>query len=246
MKNISISRCTILFLMAASSCNRPEGKDLSKSDPTNNTIIDTPSNPQPASSPTPMGSQKGNTEQQPSNEVRLIPTPSVTIPENNRNPNAGAPVGSVPILRPEQLVEFHPRLPDFFMSRPQIHDDPKEAQSIILFKYKNDSTRTLRSTVMDANERAAAKLIWQISQMQTKKEETQVVDGESITSHYLEINGMPAIKAYIPSKSVATLFILVGDHRAIALRESHVQSTDHLVEAARTIDFRKFENLTRD
>jgi hypothetical protein len=248
MKNITMSRLSILLIIIAAgliSCNRPEGKDLSKSDPTNNIVVDTPSAPPAPSSPTPSS---GASAEDQSNEVKLIPTPSGVIPDNAQPPlaNGKAPIGSVPILRPEQLAAFHPKLPDFYMVRPQIHDDAREAQSIIFFKYKNDTTRTIRSIVMDANERAASKLIWDMSQMATKKEETKVVAGESITSHYLEINGTPAIKAYITSRQVATLFVLVGDHRAISLWESHVPSADHLIEAARTIDFKKLETLSRN
>ena len=169
-----------------------------------------------------------------------MPTPS-QLSEVNRS----APIGSIPILRSEQLAEFHPRLPDFILSKVQVRDEEKESQSIILFKFRADTTRTLRSTVMDANETAASKLIMQISEMQKKKQETKVVAGESITSYYTEIKGMPAIKAYIPSKNLATLFVFVGDHRAVALRESNVRSTDHLIESAKTIDFKKFENLSR-
>ncbi len=246
-----MSRCAIFLVILASlsACNRPEGKDLSKNDPTNNAVIDTPPAP-PApvvQTPMPMGSSQNSVPQSP-NDVKLIPTPSIIIPQDAQHPEANGkpPIGSVPILRPEQLAEFHPKIPDFMMSKVQVHDDPNEAQSIIIFKYRNDTTRAIRSTIMDANERVASKLIWQMSQMVKKKQETQVVDGESITSYYLVINGMPAIKAYIPSKTVATLFVLVGDHRAIALRESNVKSADHLVEAAKTIDFKKFESLSRN
>lgn len=99
---------------------------------------------------------------------------------------------------------------------------------------------------MDANESVASKQIMDISQMQKKRHETKVVDGESITSYYTEINGMPAVKAYISSKKVATLFVFVGDHRAVAFRENKVSSSDHLVEAAKTIDFKKLETLSRN
>jgi hypothetical protein len=247
MKNISFSRLNLLlFIIAASiiSCSRPEGKDLSKGDPTN-TTKDSSSSTQ---TPSPVPSSKVNAAEEESDDVTLMPTPGGSLPDIIRKSDVdrSAPIGSVPILRPEQLAAFHPRLPDFDMVKPQIDDDPKEAQSIIFFKYRNDTSRILRSIVMDANERAASKLIWQMSRMQAKKEETEVVGGESITSHYIEINGMPAIKAYIPSKTVATLFVLVGDHRAVALRESHVQSADHLIEAAKTIDFKKFESLSRN
>jgi PBP1b-binding outer membrane lipoprotein LpoB len=237
----------LLITVVLSSCNRPEGKDLSKGDPTNNAVVDTPS-ATPAQTPTSVGSSKDASGQQPPNDVTLVPNPTGTMPGNipPSDANHSAPIGSVPILHSEQLAKFHPRLPDFLLSKVQVHDDQKEAQSIIIFKFRNDTTRTLRSTVMDANESAASKLIWEMSQMQAKKQETKVVDGESITSHYLQIGGMPAIKAYIPSKTVATLFVLVGDHRAIALRESHVKSADHLVEAAKTIDFKKFETLIRN
>ncbi|MFI5263472.1 MAG: hypothetical protein ACHQM6_03050 [Candidatus Kapaibacterium sp.] len=252
MKNISMSwRAILLVLIAATlfSCNRPEGKDLSKSDPTNNVIVDTSSRPTGTTSPTPTasGPSAQTSGQEESNDVKLIPAPSAVIPDAAYPPaNGKAPIGSVPVLRPEQLVAFHPKLPDFYMVKPQIHEEAREVQSIIFFKYKNDTTRTIRSIVMDANERAASKLIWDMSQMSTKKQETEVVAGESITSHYLEINGMPAIKAYIASRQVATLFVLVGDHRAISLRESHVTSADHLIEAAKTIDFKKLEAMTRN
>ena len=181
-----MSRYSILLLIIAasiSSCNRPEGKDLSKGDPTNNAVVDTPSAP-PAQTPTPVGSSKEASGQQSSNDVTLVPNPTGTMPGNvpPSDANHSAPIGSVPILHPEQLAEFHPKLPDFLMSKVQAHDDQKEAQSIIIFKFRNDTTRTLRSTVMDANERAASKLIWQMSQMQKKKQETQVVDGEAFHS----------------------------------------------------------------
>ena len=132
------------------------------------------------------------------------------------------------------------------MSKVQVTDKKDEVQSIIFFKFQKDTSRVIRSIVMDVNERASGKLIYEMSQMATKKEETRVVSGESITSHFLVINDMPAIKAYIPSRTEATLYVLVGDHRAISLHEYNVKSPDHLIEAAKTIDFKKLETLQRD
>ena len=144
MKNAILQRYYILIIPLAIllfSCNRPEGKDLSKSDPTNNVVIDSPSAPHAAASQTPVqpSPSSGVPAGDESNEVKLIPTPSGVIPGNIQPPPGGKPpIGSVPILRPEQLAEFHPKMPDFIMVRPQIHDDAKEAQSIIFFKYKKD------------------------------------------------------------------------------------------------------------
>ena len=224
---------------------------MSKGDPSNSTVVvdtqhtTTAQNPTaPASSPT---GTSNITEHDPTSEIKLIPNPTGMNPQilNPGAPMSSAPIGSVPILRPEQLVEFHPRLPDFTMSKVQVTDNKDEAQSIIFFKYRQDTTRVLRSIIMDVNEKASGKLIYEMSQMAHKKEESRVVEGESITSHYLEINGMPAIKAFIPSKNAATLYILVGDHRAVSLHEYRVKSTDHIVEAAKTIDFKKLETLKR-
>jgi len=249
MKNFVVKRYNLLLFIAAAfftSCNRPEGKDLSKGDPTNNVIVDTLKT-LPAQTPTPVGPSNAP-QPEASNEVTLVPNSPGGMPEAvpPSDVNRSAPIGSVPILRPEQLAEFHPRLPDFNLAKVNVVDKPDESQSIILFKYRDDTTRTLRSTVIDINERAGGKLIFEMSQMQMKKQETKVVDGESITSHYLKISDMPAIKAYITSKNLATLYILVGDHRAVVLREHNVTSPDHIVEVAKTIDFKRLETLTRN
>ncbi|MEP7234531.1 MAG: hypothetical protein ABI778_04470, partial [Ignavibacteriota bacterium] len=104
----------------------------------------------------------------------------------------------------------------------------------------------INATVMEGNERAAAILIDQMSKIQQTKEDTRVVEGEKVTGYFVRINGMPAVKTYIASRQVARLFILIGDHRGISLRETHATSADHIVEAAKTIDFDKFEHLERN
>ncbi|MDP4219956.1 MAG: hypothetical protein Q8896_05915 [Bacteroidota bacterium] len=220
----------LISVASINSCNRPDKNDPSKAEPAVATP-DTPNNP-PVVSTTPIN--PGTT---------TMPKPSSEIPQPSQ---PSIPAGSMPILRPQQLAEFHPRLPDFMLSKVKEVDQNQEAQSIILFRYIDDTSRYIISKIMDANEKGAGKLIMGISDMQKKGQETRVVEGESITSYYLEIKGMPAIKAYIASRREATLFILVGDHRAVSLREFNVSSPDHLVEAAKTIDFAKFESLARN
>lgn len=239
MKNIRISRSNILlFIIAVSiiSCNRPEGKDPGKSDQPANVVPDTSKSPRVGQAPT-----------TPANSITTGPSAEVIpgLPQSS-DPNRSAPIGSIAILRPQQLAEFHPRMADFNLSKVKEIDEKTEAQSIILFRARNDTSRTIKSTIIDINEKGGSKLIKEMSQIQKAGHETRVVEGESVTSYYTEIKGMPAIKAYIPSKTVATLYILVGDHRAVVLREYKVTSADHLVEAAKTIDLKKFETLSRN
>lgn len=231
-------RSILLFIIAfsMSSCSRPEGKDPSKADPLSSNISDSTKVTLPTVSPVNPGNS-------------VIPLPSTDVmPEmpQSSDPNRLTPVGSVPILRPQQLAEFHPKLPDFLLSKVKEVDEKTEAQSIILFRARTDTSRTIKSTIIDINERGSSKLVKEISQIQKAGHETRIVEGESITSYYTEIKGLPSIKSYIPSKTVATLYILVGDHRAVILREYKVSSPDHLIEAAKTIDFKKFETLSRN
>ena len=239
MKNYSIIRCSILLFIVAlsfNSCNRPEGKDPTKNDQPAIAQVDTPK-PNPPSQ-VPMGS--GNV---------VIPMPSTGVmPELPQSPgmDRSAPIGSIPLLRPQQLAEFHPRLPDFNLSKAKEVDEKDEVQSVILFRNRKDTSRTIKSTIIDINEKGASKLIKEMAIIQKAGKETRVVEGESITSYYVKIKDMPAIKAYIASKNVANLYILVGDHRAVVMREEKVASADHLVEAAKTIDFKKLETLSRN
>ena len=238
MKNFRlIGYCILLFIFTANinSCNKPEGKDPSKSNQSANGIADTPK----VASPTPSANSENKIVLKSSNGVM----PSLPQPTDAQRL---APVGSVPLLRPGQLAEFHPRLPDFNLSKAKVVDEKKEAQSIILFRMRSDTARTIKSTIIDVNELGASKLIKEMAQIQKAGHETRVVEGEPITSYFTEIKGMPAIKAFIPSKSVATLYVLVGDHRAVVLREEKVTSADHLIQAAKTIDFKKFETLSRN
>ncbi len=226
----------VIIVFSISSCNRPEGKDPSKSDQPSSNSIDSSKVTPPTSSPVNPGNS-------------VIPLPSTGVmPEIPSSSDADrlAAIGSVPLLHPQQLAEFHPRLPDYLLSKAKVVDEKNEAQSVVLFRMRSDTSRTIKSTVIDINERGASKLIKEMSQIQKAGHETRIVEGEAITSYYTEIKGMPAIKAYIPSKTVATLYVLVGDHRAVVLREEKVSSADHLVEAAKTIDFKKFETLSRN
>ncbi|MEP7235867.1 MAG: hypothetical protein ABI778_11290, partial [Ignavibacteriota bacterium] len=155
MKKVKIS-LNLVFLFAllasSSSCNRPEGKDGAKGDPSNFGVSDSgaskASNPQTVvPNPSPSGSQAMEDDEY-SDQVQLIPTPNIVIPDYVPRPGAQPPIGSLPMLRAEQLVAFHPRLPEYFMVSPKIHEEPnKEVQSIILFRNKNDSLNTIRSTV---------------------------------------------------------------------------------------------------
>ena len=235
MRHFSLRRYFLLLVIAAAvsaACNKPEGKDQSKIDPTPGVVVDTPKHPSP--------SDPGVSTQSPS------PTGITLVPNDVTDPNKDIPIGSMPLLRPEQLTQFHPRLPDFILDKAKVIDEKLEAQSIILFRFKDDTSRTLKSVVIDANEKASAKLIGEMTQMQKNGKETRMVDGEPVTSYYTVINGMPAIRAYIPAKTLATLYILVGDHRAVVLREYKTSSTDHLLKAAQTIDFKTFEKLNRN
>jgi len=240
MINNSIIKCSILLFivtLSVNSCNKPEGKDPIKNESNVPIAIDT------------AATQVQTPPSANSQDPHVVPMPSTgTMPQLSQSVDVDhlAPIGSVPLLHPQQLVEFHPKLPDFLLSTVQEIDKKDEAQSIIFFKLQSDTSHKLKSTIIDINEKGASKLIKEMAHYQKAGHETRVVDGESITSYYIDIKGMPAIKAYIPSKSVATLYILVGDHRAVVLREEKVTSADHLVAAAKTIDFKKFETLSRN
>ena len=239
MKNSTMSKYFFLLLIIVtgiSSCSKHEDKEPVKKDSLATTASDTHSTLQVK----PAEDDEQADAFLPYSPGQVIPSPS-KVTELSRT----APIGSTPILRSEQMTEFHPRLPDFIIANAEVRDEEKESQSVLHFKFRSDTTRSLRSTIMDINEAGASKLISEITAIQKNKQETRVVGGEAITSYYLEIKGMPAIKAYIPSKELATLFIVVGDHSAISLKEWNVRSADHLIEAAKTIDFKKFETLTR-
>jgi hypothetical protein len=54
---------------------------------------------------------------------------------------------------------------------------------------------------------------------------------------------MPGAKAYLASKKVATLTVVVNPHRLIQLREDKVGSADHLMEVSKYLDVKKFAEM---
>ncbi len=181
----------------------------------------------------------------------LTPIENTNIPDSIRKKLLDAqsqsskdiPIGSLAQLRPSVLAQFHPKLTDFTLAKNKDIEEKGIAQSIYFFRYTNDTSRTLRSIVIDQDERVANTLIKEMVEIRKTGSRIGYSEGEKITAYYCEVNGASAIKAYIPSKTVATLTILCGDHRVISLREYKATSADHLLEVAKTIDTKKLSEI---
>lgn len=187
--------------------------------------------------------------QAPQSSQDIVEIPQSQIPDSIRQKLLDAqssknmPVGSMPQLRASVLAQFHPKVKDFTMTKNKDIEDKGIAQSIYFFRYNNDTSRTLRSIIIDQDERVANKLIREMTELRKTGIRIGHSEGEEVTAYYCEVNGAPAIKSYIPSKTVATLTILCGDHRVIALREYKATSVDHLLEVAKTINTKKLSEM---
>lgn len=226
----------IVFLFAAvlfSSCAKQMAEQNTKTDSTQTRTNEQMS---PATAP-----------KQATEEITEIPQDQIPDSIRQKLLNAQAskdiPIGSMPQLRPQVLAQFHPKPKDFTLTKNKDIEEKGIAQSIYFFRYNNDTSRTLRSIIIDQDERVANKLIREMTELRKTGTRTEYPEGEKVTAYYCEVNGASAIKAYIPSKTVATLTILCGDHRVISLREYKATSVDHLLEVARTIDTKKLSEM---
>jgi hypothetical protein len=206
--------------------------------------------PSPAGSSTPQqpapATRQAPTTQQP--QIIRVPDNAPTDPRSQMIPpqivDRNVPLGGVPLLPAATLAQFHPKHP-MWPQRGRINnkDVPGVHESITLLKNVKDSTHTIRSTVIDQDERTAHTLINQMSALRKQGSITQYPDGEPVTAYFVQIDNALGSRAYIPSKKVATLTLMIGDHRLIQLREEKAENTDNLMEVAMHIDLRKFESL---
>ena len=158
------------------------------------------------------------------------------------------PIGSMPILTSTQLATLQPTIPGYFKDEKLIFKrDVFGVISKSTFIYRNqaDPSQTIRSTLIDQDERAANQILRDITGLRQNGGERTSIDpsGEALTAYLVEVNGAVGASCYIPSKHVATLALVVGDHRMIELREEQATSRDHLIEVAKSYDMKRFEVL---
>jgi hypothetical protein len=178
-----------------------------------------------------------------SDPAAVPPYPMAAAPKPDQN----IPVGSMPIVQSGRLAELQPKIPGYRMSPKMSNKDVANitSRSSALFINMQDTTQTIRSTIIDQNERAADQILKDIAGL--KKDGGQRVSvspsGETLTAYMVEFNGATGVKCYIPSKHLATLELVIGDHRMLRLREENVTSADHLVEVAKRFNVKQFESM---
>ena len=165
-----------------------------------------------------------------------------------KKPMQNIPVGQMPILSSKVLATLQPTIPGYIK-------DPKlvftrDVKGIVskstgVYRNINDPTQTIRFEIIDQDERAAGPIIKELSALKASGGERTSIspEGEARTAYLTEVNGMIGMGAYIASEHVATLSLVIGDHRLIQLREEKATSRDHLIEVAKSFDAKKFEKM---
>jgi hypothetical protein len=154
---------------------------------------------------------------------------------------SAGPVHALNVIPSSQLGELQPKIPGYsFVAQPSNFDGQGQSRSTALLRSSADPTKTIRVIIKSEDETMGSSFEQKVNELRQAGSLTDYSQGEPITAYYLQVGGMPAAKAYIPSKHVATLTVFVGDHRLIQLREDKVNSADHLVEVSKYLDVRRF------
>lgn len=153
------------------------------------------------------------------------------------------PIGKLPLLHSSTLAQFQPNPAGFYRYRSLANDTLIKAESVAFFRAKDDTTRILRSVIVDQNEQSANSLIKELIEVKARGYKDFGKEGETARAYYTEINGIPALHQYNQYKKAAFLNVLCGDHRLVLLREDKVTSTDHLIEVAKTMDLKRLSEM---
>ncbi len=157
------------------------------------------------------------------------------------------PIGTMPIMSSTQLAKLHPTIPGYRRDESRLfsRDVPGVvSKSTAIYRNANDSNQTIRLTIVDQDERYADLMIKEIMSLEANdgKKISVSPSGEVLTAYEVHVNGTIGASSYIPSEHIATLSLVVGDHRLVQFREQPATSRDHLLEVAKYFDVKKFES----
>jgi hypothetical protein len=192
------------------------------------------------------GTNPGIVERVPDNDPAA--QPPVQMPTQTSGPNKPqAPLGSARILSSADLATLHPNIPGY--TRDQKLQFSRDVPGVVskstaIYHNANDPSQTIRLTIVDQDERYAGLMIKEIMGLEANdgKKTSVSPSGEVLTAYEVRINGTVGASSYIPSEHLATLSLVVGDHRLVQFREQPATSRDHLIEVAKNFDVKKFEN----
>jgi hypothetical protein len=153
-------------------------------------------------------------------------------------------VGAPNVVPSTSLAQLQPKIPGYqLVQGPSNFDGQGQSHSTALLRSTTDPSRTIRVIIKSDDETMPSGSTPKVNELRQAGSLTDYGQGEPITAYYLQVSGMPAAKAYIASKHVATLTVFVGDHRLIQLREDKVNSSDHLVEVSKYLDVKRLASL---
>jgi hypothetical protein len=178
--------------------------------------------------------------------------PIPLTPQTSQTPQTGTttgrmPIGTMPIMSSTELAKLHPTIPGYRRDEHRLfsRDVPGVvSKSTAIYRNVNDSNQTIRLTIVDQDERYADRMIKEIMALEANdgKKVSVSPSGEVLTAYEVHVNGTIGASCYIPSEHIATLSLVVGDHRLVQFREQPATSRDHLVEVAKYFDVKKYEN----
>ncbi len=173
--------------------------------------------------------------------------PPMQFPPQYGPNKSQAPIGSARILSSTELSKMHPNIPGYNRDPTRLfsRDVPGVvSKSTAIYRNVNDSNQTIRLTIVDQDERFADRMIKEILSLEANdgKRISISPSGETLTAYEVHVNGSVGASSYIPSEHVATLSLVVGDHRLVQFREQPATSRDHLLEVAKNFDLKRFEN----
>ena len=169
-------------------------------------------------------------------------------PATDSEMRAKIPVGSMPIIQSPRLHALHPALPGYKKDESRVfHRDVPNviSKSVQIYRDLKDTNHTVRFEIIDQNEQAASKMIHEIQSMRDNdnKQVSISPSGEARIAYLTEVNGMIGASCYIESEHVATLALVVGDHRVVFLREQPATDREHLIELVKHFETKKFETM---
>jgi hypothetical protein len=148
------------------------------------------------------------------------------------------------VIPSSRLADLQPKIPGYeLVDQPSNFDGQGQGRSTALLRSTEDPSKTIRAIIKSEDETLNSSFAQKVNELRQAGSLTDYTQGEPITAYYLQVGGMPAAKAYIPSKHVATLTVFVGEHRIIQLREDKVNSADHLVEVSRYLDVKRLAGM---